>query len=38
MKDADNARRDGNWAEYGKAQDRLQQAINEAMEQDGATG
>lgn len=38
MKDADGARRDGNWAEYGKAQERLQQAIDEAMKQDGATG
>ncbi|WP_344224178.1 UPF0182 family protein [Kocuria atrinae] len=37
MQEADEARRDGNWAEYGEAQERLQQALNEAMEQDGAT-
>ena len=38
MQEADQARRDGNWAEYGEAQERLQQAIDEALEQDGATG
>ena len=38
MQDADSARQDGDWAEYGKAQERLQQAIDEALEQDGAGG
>ena len=37
MKDADQARKDGDWAKYGEAQDRLQKALDEAMEAEGAT-
>ena len=37
MQEADRARRDGDWTQYGEAQDRLKQAIDEAMRQDGAT-
>lgn len=29
--------KDGDWAKYGEAQDRLQRAIEDAMAQDGAT-
>ena len=37
MKDSDQARKDGDWAKYGEAQDRLQKAIEDAMAQDGAS-
>ena len=36
MKDSDDAMKEGNWDEYGKAQDRLRDALDKAMKADGA--
>lgn len=36
MKDSDKAMKEGNWDEYGKAQDRLRKALEKAMKADGA--
>ncbi len=36
MKDADAAMKDGDWAAYGEAQERLQDALDRAIEADGA--
>lgn len=38
MQDADQALKDGDWTAYGEAQERLQRAIDRALEADGATG
>ena len=32
MKDSDAALKDGDWTAYGEAQDRLEEAINKALE------
>ena len=36
MKDADQAMKEGDWTAYGKAQDRLEKALQRALEADGA--
>lgn len=36
MKDSDEAMKNGDWAAYGKAQQRLQEALDRAIEADGA--
>lgn len=36
MKDSEKAMKDGDWAAYGEAQDRLNKALEQAMEADGA--
>ncbi|MDN5631277.1 UPF0182 family protein [Kocuria sp.] len=36
MKDSDKARQDGDWAKYGEAQEQLQKAIEDAMQQEGS--
>jgi uncharacterized membrane protein (UPF0182 family) len=38
MADADAAQRDGDWAAYGEAQDRLQQALEDAIAAEQAAG
>ncbi|GAA4284060.1 hypothetical protein GCM10022261_15910 [Brevibacterium daeguense] len=38
MEDADQALRDGDFAAYGEAQERLRQALEDAMSAEGADG
>lgn len=37
MKDADAAMKSGDWAAYGKAQDRLKTALDQAMQEEGSS-